>query len=81
MISQIESFKGSNDSIKSSKDKKSVKPDEKCSGTIQYQMMYLPEKTRMQQVARIAQLEQRLCCLENVVGTTSDKLVKFTQVN
>lgn len=43
-------------------------------------MMYLPEKARMQEAARIALLEQRLCNLESVIGTTSDKLSKFSQV-
>lgn len=43
-------------------------------------MMYLPEKARMQEAARIAQLEQRLCCLENIIGTSNDKLSKFSQV-
>lgn len=50
------------------------------SGVLKYQMMYLPEKARMQEAARIAQLEQRLCCLENLVGTSNDKLSKFSQV-
>lgn len=43
-------------------------------------MMYLPEKARMQEAARIALLEQRLCNLESVIGTTTDKLSKFSQV-
>ncbi|EFN86317.1 Probable dynactin subunit 2 [Harpegnathos saltator] len=48
-------------------------------GILKYQMMYLPEKARMQEVARVAQLEQRLCCLENLIGTSNDKLSKFSQ--
>lgn len=50
------------------------------SGVLKYQMMYLPEKARMQEAARIAQLEQRLCSLENLVGTSNEKLSKFSQV-
>lgn len=49
-------------------------------GVLKYQMMYFPEKARMQEAARIAQLEQRLCCLENLIGTSNDKLSKFSQV-
>jgi dynactin 2 len=49
-------------------------------GVLKYQMMYLPEKARMQEAARVAQLEQRLCCLENIIGTSNDKLSKFSQV-
>lgn len=57
------------------------KPSESIeSGVLKYQMMYLPEKARMHEAARIAQLEQRLCCLENLIGTSNDKLSKFSQV-
>lgn len=41
-------------------------------------MIYLPERARMQETARIAQLEQRLARLEGVVGSGDDKLAKFT---
>ncbi|KZC09689.1 putative dynactin subunit 2 [Dufourea novaeangliae] len=37
------------------------------------------KKARMQEAARIALLEQRLCNLESVIGTTTDKLSKFSQ--
>lgn len=42
-------------------------------------MVYLPERSRMQETARVAQLEHRLARLEGVVGTSDDKLAKFTQ--
>lgn len=63
------------------KSSESKKTDELVDpGTLKYQMMYLPEKARMQEAARIAQLEQRLCCLENIIGSSNDKLSKFSQV-
>ncbi|XP_011136651.1 dynactin subunit 2 [Harpegnathos saltator] len=79
LISQIELFKQTNvpASKSSSED---TKMDESAEpGILKYQMMYLPEKARMQEVARVAQLEQRLCCLENLIGTSNDKLSKFSQ--
>ncbi|XP_011307418.1 probable dynactin subunit 2 [Fopius arisanus] len=48
-------------------------------GVLKYEMMYLPEKARMQEVARVSNLEQRLAKLESVIGTSDDKLSKFTQ--
>lgn len=79
MISQIELFKQANmPPSKLSEDKKTDESVE--SGVLKYQMMYFPEKARMQEAARIAQLEQRLCCLENLIGTSNDKLSKFSQV-
>lgn len=79
MVSQIELFKQT--SVPPAKSSDSKKTDELIEpGILKYQMMYLPEKARMQEAARIAQLEQRLCCLENIVGTNNDKLSKFSQV-
>lgn len=78
MVSQIESFKQTSvpaSKSGSKKTKESVEP-----GVLKYHMMYLPEKARLQEAARIAQLEQRLCCLENIIGTSNDKLSKFSQV-
>jgi len=78
LVSQIELFKQT--SIPLSKLPESKKTDELVEpGVLKYQMMYLPEKARMQEAARIAQLEQRLCCLENIIGTSNDKLSKFSQ--
>lgn len=81
MVSQIELFKQTSvPASKSSESKKESKKESIESGVLKYQMMYLPEKARMQEAARIAQLEQRLCCLENIIGTSNDKLSKFSQV-
>lgn len=77
LVSQIESFKQTSvpaSKSGSKKTKESVEP-----GVLKYHMMYLPEKARLQEAARIAQLEQRLCCLENIIGTSNDKLSKFSQ--
>ncbi|KOX71404.1 putative dynactin subunit 2 [Melipona quadrifasciata] len=81
LISQIEAFKQTSiltsetdSKAQNAKDDKTAEP-----GILKYQMMYLPEKARMQEAARIALLEQRLCNLESVIGTTSDKLSKFSQ--
>lgn len=79
LVSQIELFKQT--SVSPSTLSESQKTDESVeAGILKYQMMYLPEKARMQEAARIAQLEQRLCCLENIIGTSNDKLSKFSQV-
>ncbi|XP_066584141.1 dynactin subunit 2 [Prorops nasuta] len=48
-------------------------------GVLKYEMMYVPEKARMQEIARIAKLEQRICCLENIIGSGDDKIAKFSQ--
>ncbi|XP_076161871.1 dynactin subunit 2 [Ptiloglossa arizonensis] len=81
LISQIEAFKQtsiltseSDSTTQSTKVDKVVEPN-----VLKYQMMYFPEKARMQEAARIALLEQRLCNLESVIGTTNDKLSKFSQ--
>jgi len=78
LISQIELFKQT--SVPSSKIPEKNASESVEPGVLKYQMMYFPEKARMQEAARIAQLEQRLCCLENLIGTSNDKLSKFSQV-
>jgi len=77
-MSQIELFKQT--SVVPSSKSENKTDDSIESGVLKYQMMYLPEKARMQEAARVAQLEQRLCCLENLIGTSNDKLSKFSQV-
>lgn len=77
LISQIELFKQT--SVPSSKTAEKKASESAEPGVLKYQMMYLPEKARMQEAARVAQLEQRLCCLENLIGTSNDKLSKFSQ--
>ncbi|KAL6439419.1 hypothetical protein ACFW04_003928 [Cataglyphis niger] len=79
LISQIELFKQTSMPL-SKLSSEDTKTDESVEhGVLKYQMMYFPEKARMQEAARIAQLEQRLCCLENLIGTSNDKLSKFSQ--
>ncbi|CAK9823063.1 Dynactin subunit 2 [Anthophora retusa] len=81
LVSQIEAFKQT--SILTSEpdsNTQSTKIDTTSdAGMLKYQMMYLPEKARMQEAARIATLERRLSTLETIIGTTSDKLSKFSQ--
>ncbi|XP_003704015.1 dynactin subunit 2 [Megachile rotundata] len=81
LISQIEAFKQTNIPASQSDSKEqSMKTDKAAeNGILKYQMMYLPEKARMQEAARIALLEQRLCNLESVIGTATDKLDKFSR--
>jgi dynactin-2 len=79
-MSQIELFKQTSIVPLSKSSSESKTDDSVESGVLKYQMMYLPEKARMQETARVAQLEQRLCCLENLIGTSNDKLSKFSQV-
>ncbi|XP_034182235.2 dynactin subunit 2 [Osmia lignaria lignaria] len=82
LISQIEAFKQTNIPVSQPdvKEQSTTKTDKTAEpGVLKYQMMYLPEKARMQEAARIALLEQRLCNLESVIGTTTDKLSKFSQ--
>lgn len=81
--SQIEQFKHVNDGIKDNNNENNKKPEvinDNCqTGVMKYEMLYLPEKSRMQEVARVAQLEQRLAKLENLLGSSDEKLAKFTQ--
>lgn len=79
-MTQIELFKNAGSSGTEG-DEVSVKKEHDSSepGFLKYEMMYLPEKARLQEVQRIAHLEQRLARLENVIGTSNDKLAKFTQ--
>ncbi|KAH0952601.1 hypothetical protein HN011_005179 [Eciton burchellii] len=79
LMSQIELFKQTSIVPLSKSSSESKTDDSVESGVLKYQMMYLPEKARMQETARVAQLEQRLCCLENLIGTSNDKLSKFSQ--
>lgn len=82
--SQIEQFKhvgiNDNNNHKINNEKLSISNDNNLqNGIMKYEMLYLPEKSRMQEVARVAQLEQRLAKLENLLGSSDEKLSKFTQ--
>ncbi|XP_033230798.1 dynactin subunit 2 isoform X2 [Belonocnema kinseyi] len=81
LVSQIELFK----QIKTCKnDGKIIEVSHKEKGVLEfgvlkYQMMYLPEKARLQEMARIGQLEQRLGRLEHIIGSADEKLTTFSQ--
>ena len=78
-MTQIELFKKTESSGKDEKVKSSPATETGEPGVLKYQMMYIPEKARLQEVQRIATLEQRLARLENVIGLSNDKLAKFNQ--
>lgn len=83
MVSQIELFKQIktckiDDEIRAVSNKEEEVLE---SGVLKYQMMYLPEKARLQEMARIGQLEQRLGRLEHIIGSADEKLTTFSQVS
>lgn len=83
LLSQIETFKQTGESkkpqSKSAGDKKATSGEE--ANFMKYEMMYLPEKSRMVESKCIANLEQRLGQLEKIVGShNGEKLSKFSQV-
>ncbi|XP_051173396.1 dynactin subunit 2 [Leptopilina boulardi] len=81
LVSQIELFKQLKDinNINKCSDTTLDIEKDKC-GMLKYQMMYLPEKAKLQEMARIGQLEQRLGYLENILGTKNTKLSTFPQL-
>lgn len=81
LVSQIELFKQLKDVNNDDKSTNTNRDTEKADyGILKYQMMYLPEKAKLQEMARMGQLEQRLGHLENILGTNSQKLTTFPQV-
>lgn len=66
------------------KQKVNEKPESRVSkaatteDTIVYQFNYKPEQFKLQQTARVADLESRLHKLESVLGATPDKLSRLT---
>lgn len=48
---------------------------------IVYQLNYRPELARLEQTARLAELESRLHRLETVLGATDDKLARLAAGN
>ncbi|XP_015598255.1 dynactin subunit 2 isoform X2 [Cephus cinctus] len=80
LVSQIEQFKdtGAIDDEDKPKDQSS-KGEVGELNVLKYQMRYLPEKARFQEVARLSHLEQRLGRLENVIGINDDKLARLAQ--
>lgn len=81
LISQIEVFRntGALQSEAEIKSEAAVTTETPAPGILEYKMMYLPEKARMQEIARIVQLEQRLCCLENIIGTSNENYSIFSR--
>lgn len=69
LLAQLESFK-----------KASVEaPEGQAQGEgVTFQLNYRPEKIKLQQTARVADLEMRLHRLESVLGTKGDKLTRLT---
>lgn len=47
---------------------------------IVYQLHYKPEQAKFSQTNRLAELEHRLHKLENVIGTSSDKLARLASM-
>lgn len=78
LMSQIEAFKETS-ILTSTSDEKTKVEESAEPGVLKYQMMYLPEKARMQEAARMSLLEERLCNLENAIGTGNENLTKFSQ--
>lgn len=71
LLSQLEQFKN----------KINEKPEAETNATedsIIYQFKYRPEQAKLQQTARVAELESRLHKLESVLGASSDKLSRLT---
>ncbi|XP_012256420.2 dynactin subunit 2 [Athalia rosae] len=81
LVSQIELFKeaGANKAENISDTKKTPQENNPPPGVLQYQMLYQPERARLQEASRVAHLEQRLGRLENVIGVGNEKLGRLTQ--
>ncbi|XP_046597767.1 dynactin subunit 2 isoform X1 [Neodiprion lecontei] len=81
LISQVELFKvsGTGKPENSTSSNKAEKEGDLQPGVLQYQMLYQPERARLQEASRVAHLEQRLGRLENVIGTGNEKLSRLSQ--
>ncbi|KAI4499392.1 hypothetical protein M0802_005652 [Mischocyttarus mexicanus] len=81
LISHIEVFRNTGISKSETEVKSEIIETKEISpsGVLEYKMMYLPEKAKMQEIARIVQLEQRLCCLENIIGISNENLSIFSR--
>ena len=80
--SQIEIFKQKK-ATESSIPKKEVSAasqDLAKSGTLKYQMIYHPDKAKVQDIARMSNLEKRLGHLESLIGISDDSTAKCSQV-
>jgi len=72
LLAQIELSKSSGEG---GKEAKVGKGGEKSATS--YELLFKPEQIKLQQTARVAQLEQRLHALESVVGDVPNKLVNY----
>lgn len=73
LLSQLEQFK--TNAVK--------KPESEATGdgsAIVYKFNYRPEQARLQQMSRVSELERRLHRLETVLGASSDKLTRLSQL-
>lgn len=70
-MAQLEQFKAN------IKEKPEAQAEADSSGVV-YQFSYRPEQAKLAQTARVAELESRLNRLENVLGSSSDKLARLT---
>ncbi|CAH0554498.1 unnamed protein product [Brassicogethes aeneus] len=71
LLSQLEQFKANINS------KPESQAESDGSGIV-YQFNYRPEQAKLAQTTRVAEMESRLNRLENVLGTTSDKLSRLS---
>lgn len=79
--SQIEIFKQKN-FVDNKSGKEINLPTQELSkqGTLKYQMIYFPDKAKVQDIARISHLEKRLGYLEHIVGIPNDSTAKSSQI-
>lgn len=82
LLSQIEIFKQNNKSriTEASNEPVISAAETSKEGSLKYQMIYVPDKSKVQDLARISQLEKRLGYLEGVVGISNDSSTKCSQV-
>ncbi|XP_058800466.1 dynactin subunit 2 isoform X2 [Phymastichus coffea] len=82
LLSQIELFKQKNKfqmTLPKSETAASITEKTK-EGILKYQMIYFPDKSKIQDLARISHLERRLGYLETIVGVSNDNSSKCSQI-
>lgn len=70
LLAQLEQFK------KGASDQPESERSTDSSGIV-YQFKYRPETARLEQTARLSELESRLHRLENILGATDEKLARL----
>lgn len=73
LLAQLEQFKAA------AKEKPESQTDPESSAIV-YKFNYRPEQVRLSQTNRLAELEHRLHYLESIIGTSSDKLSRLSQL-